>query len=573
MLVVACVSAWTASSASAFVYWTNFAGSSVGRAGLDGGSPSETFVTGLSGANGIAVDASHVYWANSATHSIGRANLDGSGVNQSFITGLSDPSGVAVDSSHVYWTDDGTNTIGRANLDGSGAVPAFIINLHTPQGVAVNGSDIFWANNATGAIGEATLAGAVVSQNFVQGLNAPNGVALDSGHIYTADFGNGTIARAPLTVGGPADDNFITGLNEPTSVAVDGAHVYWTSFSDNTIGRANLDGTGSTPAFISGANGPNAIAVDGGAFPPATTVALSPTAPNGSAGWYRSAVHVTAAATDNVYPVASLRCVADPPGPPATFAAIAPACSLAGAGVTISANGAHAAYAAAQDSQGNTSAPVSASFRIDTTAPSVRCVGSPAFLLGSRGGAVRANVTDAVSGPAARSVAAAVKASRLGVKKVTLTGADNAGNHSSVKCGYEVRAHPLSPIPSMTWNFGVTSGNTATTILSLKISSVPTKATLKAACTGHGCPAKSSLAAAVKPPKCTAKKCHARSRNVDLSRAFRGHALSPGSRVTVTVTQPNTSGKEFIFSIRKAKAPKTQIGCLAPGSTKLNRDC
>lgn len=574
MLVVACVCGWAAASANAFVYWSNFAGSTVGRAGLDGGAASEAFVTGLSGANGVAVDAAHVYWANDGTNTIGRANLDGSGVNQNFITGLSAPSGIAVTSTHIYWTNEGTDSIGEANLDGSGVTPMFLIGAHDPEGIAVNSSDIYWANNTTGTIGEGTFAGAVVNQSFITGVGAPNGVAVDAGHVYTADFGDGTIARAPIA-GGVADDDFITGLNSPSSVAVDSGHVYWTSFPDNDIGRANLDGSGSTPAFITGANGPNGIAVDGGAFPPATTLTLSPGAPNGAAGWYTTAVHVTAAAADNVYPVTSLRCVADPPGPPATFAALAPACSLAGAGATISANGAHAAYAAAEDSQGNgnNSAPVSASFRIDTTAPTVKCAGSPAFLLGSRGGAVRANVTDAVSGPAAKSVAAAVGASRIGTKTVMLTGADTAGNHASAKCGYKVRAHPLSPIPSMTWNFGLASGGTATTILSMKITSVPTKATLKLVCTGRGCPSKSNSAAAVKPPKCKGKKCHARSRDVDLSRLFRGRPLSVGSRITVTVTQRNTSGKAFIFTIRKAKLPKTQIGCLAPGSSKLNRNC
>ncbi|HEY1713017.1 MAG TPA: hypothetical protein VGG07_08940, partial [Solirubrobacteraceae bacterium] len=318
---------------------------------------------------------------------------------------------------------------------------------------------------------------------------------------------------------------------------------------------------------------PNGIAIDGGAFPPVTTVNLSPGAPNGADGWYTRGVHVAAAASDNVYPVASLRCVADPPGPPATFAAIAPACPLAGAGADVSANGPHSVYAAAQDSQGNTATPVSAGFRIDATRPTVRCAGAPAFLLGSSGGAVRATVTDAVSGAAARTVAASVRAKSIGRKSVTLTGADKAGNRASVKCSYTVRAHALSPTPSMTWSFGLVANGTATTVASMKLVSVPTRAALKLVCTGNGCPSKSRSAAAVKPPKCKGKQCRARSRDVDLTSLFRGHALSAGGRITVTVTQRNTNGKAFVFAIRKAKLPKVQVGCLAPGSSKLNRAC
>jgi hypothetical protein len=140
-----------------------------------------------------------------------------------------------------------------------------------------------------------------------------------------------------------------------------------------------------------------------------------------------------------------------------------------------------------------------------------------------------------------------------------------------------VRAHALSPTPSMTWSFALVSHGTATTVASMKIASVPTQAVLKLVCTGHGCPSKSKSAAAVKPAKCKGKKCRARSRNVDLTRLFRGHRLSAGSRitvtVTVTVTQRNTNGKAFVFAIRKAKPPNVQIGCLAPGSGKLNRGC
>lgn len=41
----------------------------------------------------------------------------------------------------------------------------------------------------------------------------------------------------------------------------------------------------------------------------------------------------------------------------------------------------------------------------------------------------------------------------------------------------------------------------------------------------------------------------------------------------VTVTQRNTNGKAFVFIIRRGKLPKTQVGCLAPRSRVLNRNC
>ena len=155
-LVVACVCGWAAASANAYVYWSNFAGSTVGRAGLDGAAANEGFVAAPQAA-GVAVDGQFVYWANDATNTIGRANLDGSSPNQNFITGLSEPSGVAVDADHVYWTNEGTNSIGRANLDGSVPNPNFIPGANEPEGVAVNSTNIYWVNHGNGTIGRAPL--------------------------------------------------------------------------------------------------------------------------------------------------------------------------------------------------------------------------------------------------------------------------------------------------------------------------------------------------------------------------------------------------------------------------------
>ena len=89
---------FAASSAQAYVYWTNEFSGMIGRANLDGSSPNNNFITGLAGLRGIAVDHAHIYWVNSSVGggAIGRANLDGSSANPNFITGLGDPCGIAL---------------------------------------------------------------------------------------------------------------------------------------------------------------------------------------------------------------------------------------------------------------------------------------------------------------------------------------------------------------------------------------------------------------------------------------------------------------------------------------------
>ena len=64
-----------------------------------------SFISTASSVTGVAVDSGHIYWSNWAGNTIGRANLDGTGVNQSFISGASTPVGVAVDSGHLYCSD------------------------------------------------------------------------------------------------------------------------------------------------------------------------------------------------------------------------------------------------------------------------------------------------------------------------------------------------------------------------------------------------------------------------------------------------------------------------------------
>jgi len=122
-----------AARADAFIYWANGpqGSDSIARANLDGTGVDQTFIPGLSGADGVAVDTAHVYWGNSLINDIGRANLDGTGINESFIIGTTVTAGVAVDGAHVYWTNFLAGSIGRANLDGTGINQSFTARAPT----------------------------------------------------------------------------------------------------------------------------------------------------------------------------------------------------------------------------------------------------------------------------------------------------------------------------------------------------------------------------------------------------------------------------------------------------------
>ncbi len=253
----------TAEGAGAFVYWANNNGT-VGRAKLNGTAADQSFISGINGACGVAVDRHHIYWTDDASGRIGRAKLNGKGINRNFITGGSNPCGVTVNGSHVYWANNVVGgSIGRARLNGKGVDQTLISGMDHPCGVAVNRRHIYWGNRDTEAIGRASLEGMSVNQDFIPTASGPCGVAVSATHIYWANFItlDGSVGRANLK-GKAVQQNFITGAGRPCGPAVEGAHVFWGNSLGTTIGRAGLGGAGVQKSFIGGAAHPCWLAVD-----------------------------------------------------------------------------------------------------------------------------------------------------------------------------------------------------------------------------------------------------------------------------------------------------------------------
>jgi hypothetical protein len=109
------------------------------------------------------------------------------------------------------------------------------------------------------------------------------------------------------------------------------------------------------------------------ATPPTTTIALSPSTPTGSNGWYTSDVTVGVSSADDPggVGVAATRCVLDPASVPASYADMSASCPYLGAGATVSTDGQHVLYAASVDKAGNVETVEHATFRIDKTRPTI----------------------------------------------------------------------------------------------------------------------------------------------------------------------------------------------------------
>ena len=143
------------------------------------------------------------------------------------------------------------------------------------------------------------------------------------------------------------------------------------------------------------------------------------------------------------------------------FGDVLAGCTYLGAGADVASDGQHEVYAASEDNAGADETPVSASFKIDGTPPTVTCAAPmPTFQLGSAGGLVTAVVSDAGSGPVSTSVSATASAATAGAHTVDLTGEDEAGNTATAACPYVVGGYMFggfsSPLPKSTVKSGST---------------------------------------------------------------------------------------------------------------------
>jgi hypothetical protein len=192
-------------------------------------------------------------------------------------------------------------------------------------------------------------------------------------------------------------------------------------------------------------------------LPPTTTIALTPSSPDGSNGWYRSAVGVSITASDPDGTVAQTRCALDPAPAPAAFDDLPDAaCGLS----SVSADGQHTIYAASIDANETTEdPPVTAAFKVDATPPTLSpTLSSAVVTIGQTGVAASPNATDPTSGVASQSCGA-IDTSTAGDHSVVCTATDNAGNPASATLHYVVEYRILgffSPVPGSKWKAGQT---------------------------------------------------------------------------------------------------------------------
>lgn len=442
-----------------------------------------------------------------------------------------------------------------------GSFPVTVAIQHVPINPSPLGASATKTTTAT--VGDAKLTGAgdpvtavagVPFKGVVAAFTDPNPFATASDFSATVTWGKegtspGTVSAVPGGYTVTASHTFSGSGQIPVSVSVSSA-----GGSKVTI---------ATTASVTPAPPP-----------PVTTVTLSPAAPTGRHGWYRSAVHATVSARSLAGAVAQTRCRLDGIAPVA-FAALPAACPFAGAGADITGDGRHELFAASITDGGQAELPRATEIAIDRTPPRLACARTaPAFVEGSTGATVTATVRDVTSGALSQTVSAPASVATPGRKLVRLTGSDQAGNSATIRCAYRVLGRINS---SMFFDF--TPAASFSTVASLSSTNVPAAATVRMLCHGTGCPAAARTIKVSTGRPCHGRRCAKRFApgtgpgTFDLVPLFRGRQLGVATVVTVTMTERNTIGKTWAFTMRRDRHPKVVISCLAPGSTVPGRGC
>lgn len=194
-------------------------------ADLDGSNMNQFFVTGLTAAQGLAVDRvnSKIYFSSAS--GISRIDVTtGTTITPTLVTssgGSTEAIALDVANQHIYFLEESDDSLRRIGFDGTGETTLVTAgNLFNPEGLSLDLANQFIYVVNQGAASNGNIVRYDFSGNFIDTVVSnvptagPEGVAASSaqGKIYfTASDGGGQIRSADLD-GSNLNNTFVTGL-------------------------------------------------------------------------------------------------------------------------------------------------------------------------------------------------------------------------------------------------------------------------------------------------------------------------------------------------------------------------
>ncbi|NXW60451.1 NID2 protein, partial [Eurystomus gularis] len=178
------------------IYWTDVAGRTISRAGLEPGAEPETVInSGLISPEGLAVDHLRraIFWTDSGLDKIERARLDGSERRVLFDTELVNPRAITVDPvrGNLYWTDWNREAPKIETSTVNGANRRVLVNrdIGLPNGLTFDpfAKLLCWADAGTKHL-ECTFPDGTGRRVIQNNLNYPFSVISYANHFYHTDW-------------------------------------------------------------------------------------------------------------------------------------------------------------------------------------------------------------------------------------------------------------------------------------------------------------------------------------------------------------------------------------------------
>ncbi|XP_060117458.1 nidogen-2 [Heteronotia binoei] len=178
------------------LYWTDVAGRTISRAGLEQGAEPETVIsTGLISPEGLTIDHLRrtMFWTDSGLDKIESARLDGSERRVLFATDLVNPRAIAVDPirGNLYWTDWNREAPKIETSTVTGEHRRILVNkdIGLPNGLTFDPFSklICWADAGTKKL-ECTLPDGTGRRTIQNNLNYPFSLVGYADHFYHTDW-------------------------------------------------------------------------------------------------------------------------------------------------------------------------------------------------------------------------------------------------------------------------------------------------------------------------------------------------------------------------------------------------
>uniref|UniRef100_A0A8D2IXY9 Nidogen 2 n=1 Tax=Varanus komodoensis TaxID=61221 RepID=A0A8D2IXY9_VARKO len=178
------------------MYWTDVAGRTISRAGLEQGAEPETLVSsGLISPEGLAIDHLRrtMFWTDSGLDKIERARLDGTERRVLFATELVNPRAIAVDPirGNLYWTDWNREAPKIETSTVTGENRQILVNqdIGLPNGLTFDPFSklVCWADAGTKKL-ECISPDGTGRRAIQNNLNYPFGIVSYANHFYHTDW-------------------------------------------------------------------------------------------------------------------------------------------------------------------------------------------------------------------------------------------------------------------------------------------------------------------------------------------------------------------------------------------------